>query len=59
MCVQLARKCLSVAQGAFKHFPLADIHIVLYHEIDGESPTDADIDKFLTFFPTLTRSEYV
>lgn len=49
------RKCLSVAQGAFKHFPLNNIHIVLYQEVDGEVPSDADIEKFLTYFPQLTR----
>lgn len=49
------RKCLSVAQGAFKHLPLGNIHIVLYQEVDGEVPSDADIEKFLVYFPQLTR----
>lgn len=50
------RKCLSVAQGAFKHFPPGGIHIMLFHEIDRERPTDAEIDRFLDQFPALTRS---
>lgn len=51
------RKCLSVAQGAFKHFPIGGIHIVLFHEIDRERPTDEEIDAFLNQFPSLTRSK--
>lgn len=53
------RKCYSVAQGAMKIFPRHGIHIVLMHEIDGERPTDEEVDRFLDAFPDLTRSDYI
>uniref|UniRef100_A0A915JK51 Receptor ligand binding region domain-containing protein n=1 Tax=Romanomermis culicivorax TaxID=13658 RepID=A0A915JK51_ROMCU len=51
------RKCYSAAQGAIKHLARAGIHIVLMHEIDGESPSDEEVDRFLDLFPALTRSK--
>lgn len=53
---KMTRKCYSVAQGAIKQFPRGGIHIVLMHEIDGERPSDEEVDRFLDAFPSLTRS---
>lgn len=51
----IARKCYSVAEGLAKYLPKADILNVFPIMIEGDDPSDADIDRFLLGFKELAR----